>query len=117
MTVRSIEVTLEFYCETLGFSPIFFGEGRVAIDCGGQKINLHEVGKEIEPNADRSIPGSVDLCLLISSPIEEVMEVVDVIEGPVLREGAKGKIRSIYLRDPDLNLIELSNTVSEKESP
>lgn len=90
-----------------------FGEGRVAFRFGNQKINLHERGREFDPKAHLPVPGALDLCFIVSIPLEQVIERLrvaswPVLEGPVLRTGATGKIRSVYVRDPDLNLIELS---------
>ena len=114
LTVASIEVTCEFYCRVLGMSVVTFGPGRKALVFGAQKINLHEVGKEFEPKARLPTAGSADFCLITDTPIEEVIEHLEacgvpVAEGPVARTGARGPIRSVYLRDPDQNLVELSN--------
>jgi catechol 2,3-dioxygenase-like lactoylglutathione lyase family enzyme len=92
---------------------ITFGE-RKALRFGEQKINLHQVGKEFEPKAQRPTPGSADLCFITKAPLEQVISHLKLgnypIElGPVVRDGAKGEMLSIYLRDPDLNLIEISN--------
>jgi catechol 2,3-dioxygenase-like lactoylglutathione lyase family enzyme len=93
---------------------IVFGSGRKALSFGTQKINLHEKGKEYEPKALKPTPGAGDLCFITSVPISEVIENlkskgIEIIEGPVRRIGAMGPIISVYLRDPDLNLIEVSN--------
>lgn len=114
LTVADIDVTTDFYCRVLGMQAVTFGEGRKALAFGRQKINLHPAGGEFEPKAERPQPGSADLCFIVSTPLEEVIEHlaqqgVAIIEGPVRRTGATGPIRSVYLRDPDLNLIELSN--------
>ena len=95
---------------------VTFGEGRQALRFGEQKINLHEVGNELEPGARAPQPGSADLCFLTQTPLEEVITQLErcgiAIElGPVLRTGATGPIRSIYFRDPDDNLLELANRV------
>jgi catechol 2,3-dioxygenase-like lactoylglutathione lyase family enzyme len=114
LTVKSIERSVEFYCSILGMTEVTFGKGRKAILCGSQKINLHEAGKEFEPKAFYPLPGSADICLITSTPMEGVIKrlaehKIIVIEGPLERTGAKGKILSVYLRDPDQNLIEISN--------
>jgi catechol 2,3-dioxygenase-like lactoylglutathione lyase family enzyme len=93
---------------------VVFGSGRKALSFGTQKINLHEKGKEYEPKALKPTPGAGDLCFITSVPISEVIENlrskgIEIIEGPVRRIGAMGPIISVYLRDPDLNLIEVSN--------
>ena len=114
LTVQDIEATVRFYVSVLGMEKEEFGAGRVALRFGRQKINLHQAGREIEPKADRPTPGSADLCFITETPLEEAMEHVrsrgvPVLEGPVARTGATGAIRSFYFRDPDLNLIEVSN--------
>ncbi|EIJ78092.1 Glyoxalase/bleomycin resistance protein/dioxygenase [Bacillus methanolicus PB1] len=117
MTVKDIETTCQFYSEILGMEVVAFGNGRIALQFGHQKINLHQVGKEFEPKALKPTPGSIDVCLITETPIENVIEhlkrkKVDIEEGPVERTGAVGKIQSVYFRDPDQNLIEVSNYVS-----
>ena len=87
---------------------------RIALTFGQQKINLHEVGSEFEPRANTATPGSADLCLITETDIEDAVAYVqscdvEIIEGPVVRSGATGKLRSFYIRDPDLNLLEISN--------
>jgi catechol 2,3-dioxygenase-like lactoylglutathione lyase family enzyme len=114
LTVASIERTVGFYTEVLGMRAETFGDGRRALHFGDQKFNLHEAGHEFEPKAARPVPGSVDICLVVATPIDEVVALlaernVPIVEGPVDRTGARGKIRSGYLRDPDDNLIELAN--------
>ncbi|WP_420393636.1 VOC family protein [Acuticoccus sp.] len=113
LTVASIEATSEFYARVLGMDVVRFGEGRTALAFGGQKINLHEAGDEIVPRASHPTPGSGDLCLIVDGPLEDAVarlerEGVAVELGPVERTGATGPIRSVYLRDPDGNLLELS---------
>jgi catechol 2,3-dioxygenase-like lactoylglutathione lyase family enzyme len=116
LTVEDIEVAAAFYSSVLGMDIITFGGGRTALSFGVQKINLHQHGKEYEPKAQRPTPGSADLCFITSIPIAEVVSHlascnVAVIEGPVQRTGATGPILSVYFRDPDMNLIEVSNRV------
>ncbi|WP_373953293.1 VOC family protein [Vibrio pomeroyi] len=114
LTVKDIEVTVDFYQRLLGMKPIQFGEGRVALSFGNQKLNLHQLGNEFEPKAKRVQAGSADLCFITNTPMAEVIEhikanEIEIEEGPVPRTGAKGKIVSVYIRDPDGNLIEVSN--------
>jgi catechol 2,3-dioxygenase-like lactoylglutathione lyase family enzyme len=114
LTVRNIDATIAFYTEALGMQLVTFGAGRKALVFGNQKINLHELGKEFEPKAQQPTAGSADLCFLTTTPLAEVMthlnsHQVPIIEGPVQRTGARGTILSVYVRDPDLNLIEIAN--------
>lgn len=117
LTVASVESTCAFYRRALGMEVITFGEGRKALVFGTQKINLHQAGAEFLPKADKPTPGSGDFCLIAATPLEEVMAhlkslEIPIEEGPVARTGASGPIRSIYLRDPDGNLLEISNQLS-----
>ena len=114
LTVKDIPTTVDFYERVLGMKHIEFGEGRIALTFGQQKINLHEQGKEFEPKAGNVASGSADLCFIIDTPITDAITEllnnnVNVIEGPVNRTGASGAIISVYFRDPDNNLIEISN--------
>lgn len=116
LTVKDIETTASFYSRVLGMDIITFGGGRKALSFGTQKINLHQHGKEFDPKAQQPTPGSADLCFITSVPLPEVANHlsscnVAVIEGPVQRTGATGQILSVYFRDPDMNLIEVSNRV------
>lgn len=113
LTVTDIDRTLDFYVGVLGMSEISFGDNRKALQFGVQKINLHQKGQEIEPNATNAVCGSGDLCLLTDTPLDEVMSHlklhnVAIIDGIVPRTGAVGAIQSIYINDPDGNLIEIS---------
>ncbi len=114
LTVASIEVTANFYAGILGMERIAFGDGRTALKFSNQKINLHEAGAEFLPKAASPTPGSADFCLITETPLDEIIEDLEeagiaIEEGPVSRTGATGPIRSIYLRDPDNNLVEISN--------
>ena len=116
LTVKDIDVTVSFYSNVLGMDIVTFGGGRKALTFGTQKINLHQHKKEFEPKAQQPTPGSGDLCFITSVPLPEVVNhlsscSVVVIEGPVQRTGATGPILSVYFRDPDMNLIEVSNRV------
>lgn len=118
LTVKSITVTCEFYSNVLGMEVVTFGEDRKALAFGTQKINLHESGKEFEPKAHRPTPGSADLCFITKTPLFDVIEHleryrVEIIEGPLKRTGAVGQILSVYFRDPDMNLIEVSNYLED----
>ncbi|XP_053130188.1 glyoxalase domain-containing protein 5 [Hemicordylus capensis] len=120
MTVRSIEETVAFYSRVLGMEVVTFKRDRKALHFGKQKFNLHEVGKEFEPKAQRPMPGSLDICLVTEMPLEQLMVHlkacgVRIEEGPVARTGAVGPITSIYFRDPDQNLLEVSNYSSPLE--
>ncbi|PZG44218.1 VOC family virulence protein [Spongiactinospora gelatinilytica] len=113
LTVADIDVTVDFYTRVLGMKAVTFGEGRTALTFGLAKINLHEAGHEFEPKADQPTPGSADLCLISTDPLDQVIDElaehdVPIEEGPVERTGAIGQIQSVYFRDPDRNLIEVS---------
>lgn len=114
LTVRDIDASVSFYQSVMGMKKIVFGQGRVALSFGKQKINLHQLGSEFEPKASNVMSGSADLCFIISTSIDSAIEHlnncgVTVIEGPVSRTGANGEIQSVYFRDLDGNLIEVSN--------
>jgi len=117
LTVRDIEATCEFYQTILNMEVQVFGGGRKALRFGRQKINLHQKGMEIDPKAEHPTPGSGDLCFITLDPVESLIPVltrynVPILEGGVVsRTGATGPIASIYFRDPDKNLIEVSNYV------
>ena len=116
LTVADVDRTLAFYQRVLGMTPLSFGEGRRALAFGDQKLNLHQAGREFEPKALRPTPGAVDLCLTTDVPLEEVAahlrsQSVAIELGPVDKTGARSALRSLYFRDPDGNLIEVSNEV------
>ena len=116
LTTRDTPACIRFYTEVLGMKLVRFrtpdGE-RLSFNFGAQKINLHEWGREFEPRAHVAVPGSLDLCFIAAVPLPEVMKKfkeakIPIIEGPVARTGAKGAMRSVYVRDPDLNLVEVA---------
>ncbi|MGW0808635.1 VOC family protein [Nonomuraea sp. NPDC002799] len=114
LTVADLDATMRFYTTVLGMEAVTFEPGRHALSFGQSKINLHQAGQEFEPKAARPEPGSADLCLITGDPLDAVVAElaghgVPIEEGPVERTGATGPIRSVYLRDPDGNLIEISN--------
>lgn len=116
LTTIDLTACKDFYTRVMGMRLETFGNGRVAFRFGNQKINVHERGHEFEPKAHLPVPGALDLCFIASIPLEAVIahlkaETWPIIEGPVLRTGATGPIRSVYVRDPDLNLIEISEQV------
>ena len=114
LTCHDVERTIAFYQRVLGMEPVTFAGGRRGLAFGRQKLNLHQAGAEFEPKALRPAPGAIDLCFIASTPLEQVVEhlkgaQVHVIEGPVPKTGATGPMMSVYFRDPDGNLIEVSN--------
>lgn len=114
LTVKDLQHTVAFYTQVLGMKEVRFGEGRIALEYGQQKINLHELGNEFEPKAQNVREGSADLCFITQTPLEDAMthvreQGIELLEGPVKRTGAQGPILSFYFRDPDGNLIEVSN--------
>ncbi|XP_077136103.1 glyoxalase domain-containing protein 5 [Ranitomeya variabilis] len=122
LTVRSLEDTVGFYTRVLGMDVVTFKGDRKALTFGIQKINLHEAGKEFEPKAKHPKPGSADLCLITDTPLTAVLQHLQICgvpleEGPVSRTGAVGEIQSVYFRDPDHNLIEVSNYAADIKRP
>lgn len=114
LTVADIEATCAFYEKALGMTTVVFGGGRKALAFGGHKINLHRKGREFEPKALLPTSGSADFCLTTTVPLEQVIahlagHGIGIEDGPVGRTGARAPLRSIYIRDPDGNLVEISN--------
>ena len=114
LTVANIKETCAFYADVLGMEIETFSGGRKALRFGNQKINLHQIGHEFEPKAKVPTPGSGDLCFIAATVLEDVTAhlkrlAIPIEQGPIDRTGAMGKIRSVYIRDPDANLIEISN--------
>jgi len=117
LTVKDISATCDFYSKVLGMEVVTFGEGRKALAFGSQKINLQQFGRESTLIAEKPTPGSADICFITSVPVSEVIAHlqsfgVKLIGGPVERNGARGEMMSVYFRDPDLNLVEVSNYAS-----
>ena len=116
LTTRDKAACIHFYTEVLGMKLVSFRtptEERLAFSFGRQKINLHEWGREFEPKAHVAAPGTLDLCFIASVPLDQVIEnlqrnKIRIVAGPVKKTGAAGPIRSVYVRDPDLNLVEIS---------
>ena len=127
LTCRNVKATLRFYTEVLGMREVTFGNGRKALAFGRQKLNLHPVGQSaggangsVAAIAAQPTPGSIDLCLIVAEPVDAVRAHlaacgVPIEEGPVMRTGALGPIESIYVRDPDGNLIELARYPDEDD--
>ena len=114
ITAFDLERTIDFYTRVMGMEPVTFAGGRRGLAFGRQKINLHQAGREFEPKALKPTPGSIDLCFITETPLDEVAAHlkacgVVIAEGPVEKTGALGPMMSVYFRDPDGNLVEVSN--------
>lgn len=117
LTTTDRAACVDFYTRVLGMTLETFGAGRLALRFNRQKINIHERGREFEPKAHLPVPGALDLCFIADRPLEAVIARLNacqwpIVEGPVERTGATHKLRSVYVRDPDLNLIEISEFLS-----
>ena len=117
LTVQDIPRAIKFYVEVLGMQEVTFGDNRKALAYGQQKINLHKFGEEFEPKAASPLPGSADLCFVLDGALEDFIghlndNNIEILQGPLARTGALGVINSVYIRDPDQNLIEISTYFS-----
>jgi catechol 2,3-dioxygenase-like lactoylglutathione lyase family enzyme len=118
LTTLDRAACVDFYTRVLGMAVETFGGGRLALRFNKQKINIHERGREFEPKAHLPVPGALDLCFIADRPLDAVIAHLrscswPIIEGPVERTGATAKLRSVYVRDPDLNLIEISELLQQ----
>ena len=118
LTVADVERSRAFYRDVLGMEALTFGGGRTALRFGAQRLHLHLKDSEPAPHAHRPTVGAADLCLLTATPMATVRDElaahgVEVIEGPIIRQGAVGPILSVYVRDPDGNLVEIANPETE----
>ena len=116
ITASNLRDTVDFYSRALGMEHVEFGDGLHAMHFGGQKFNIHDASTDVTPKAENNVPGSEDFCLLTETPIAEVVGHLEacgvaIEEGPVTRSGAAGTLNSVYFRDPDGNLVEVSNVV------
>jgi catechol 2,3-dioxygenase-like lactoylglutathione lyase family enzyme len=114
LTVRDIDQTIEFYCNVFGMTEVTFGDNRKTLKFGKQKINLHPQPSDITPKANQPTPGAMDICFITQSPIDSIVDSlqkhdINIELGPVQRQGAQGNITSVYIRDPDDNLIEIAH--------
>ncbi|QJR14118.1 VOC family protein [Usitatibacter palustris] len=114
LTVADIDRTCEFYSRVLGMERVTFAGGRTGLAFGRQKINLHQAGREFEPKALKPTPGAIDMCFIAATPLDQVAAHlkacgVAIAQGPVEKTGALGAMMSVYFRDPDGNLLEVSN--------
>jgi len=121
LTVRDLARTCDFYQRVLGFEVVTFGAGRKGLRFGSQKLNLHQYGQEFEPKAQHPTPGSVDLCFITRTPLDQVRRElaekgIPIEVGPVEKVGAIGTLLSVYVRDPDHNLIEIANYIRLDET-
>ncbi len=118
ITVKDIDETVAFYTRILGMTAITFAEGRKGLVFGAQKINLHKAGEEIMPHSQNPVPGSTDICFITETPMPQVIShlascSIEILAGPLQKSGAAGPLLSIYIKDPDSNLIEIANQIKK----
>lgn len=116
ITASNLQATIDFYTTVLGMEHVAFGNNLHAVHFGDQKFNIHSAATDVSPKAENIVPGSEDFCLICETPVSQVIQhLVDcgvaIEEGPVIRSGAAGKLESVYFRDPDGNLVEVSNVI------
>lgn len=116
ITAGDLHATIDFYTRVLGMAHVAFGDNLHAVHFGDQKFNIHDAATDVSPKAENIVPGSEDFCLISETPVSQVIRHlqacgVEIEDGPVTRSGAAGKLESVYFRDPDGNLVEVSNVV------
>jgi catechol 2,3-dioxygenase-like lactoylglutathione lyase family enzyme len=116
ITASDLQATIDFYTKVLGMEHVAFGDNLHAVHFGDQKFNIHDASTEVSPKAKNIVPGSADFCLISETPVSQVIQHlqdcgVTVEQGPVTRSGAAGTLESVYFRDPDCNLVEVSNVI------
>ncbi len=117
ITASDLQATVDFYTSVLGMEHVAFGNGLHAVRFGSQKFNIHDAATDVAPKAHNIVPGAADFCLISATPVSQVIRHlqkcgVAVEEGPVRRSGAVGTLESVYFRDPDGNLVEVSNVIA-----
>jgi len=116
ITASDLQVTIDFYTKVLGMEHVAFGDNLHAIHFGDQKFNIHDASTDVSPKAKNIVPGAADFCLISETPVSQVIQHlqdcgITVEQGPVMRSGAAGTLESVYFRDPDGNLVEVSNVI------
>jgi len=116
ITASDLQATIDFYTKVLGMEHVAFGDNLHAVHFGDQKFNIHDASTDVSPKARNIVPGSEDFCLISETPVSQVIQHlqdcgVTVEQGPVMRSGAAGVLESVYFRDPDGNLVEVSNVI------
>lgn len=116
ITASDLQATIDFYTRVLGMEHVAFGNNLHAVQFGDQKFNIHDTSTDVSPKAKNIVPGSADFCLICETPVSQVILHladcgIEIEEGPVTRSGAAGTLESVYFRDPDGNLVEVSNVI------